>query len=140
MVSAARLKAAMEVRDVGLAVLRKYGRPEARTQGDVTAKCGSLMLCLRTPVSRPMPEPSEYHQLLGELYSVPPPENLAYGLNIWASKKVLNIEWEDRKVVLVSYSPGPWEVELRQWMSGEGVSTLQDETSEAGFAGNWGLH
>ena len=36
-----------------------------------------------------------------------------YGLDIWAPKKVLNIEWEESgDVVLVSFRRGEWEFEL----------------------------
>jgi len=42
-----------------------------------------------------------------------PPQNLPYGLDIWAPLKVLNIEWGVRgNVALVSFRPGEWEAEL----------------------------
>jgi hypothetical protein len=41
------------------------------------------------------------------------PQSLPYGLDVWAPKKVLNIEWDDKgNVALVSLRPGAWETEL----------------------------
>jgi hypothetical protein len=41
------------------------------------------------------------------------PQNLPYGLDVWAPKKGLNIEWDDKgNVTLVSLRPGAWETEL----------------------------
>jgi hypothetical protein len=41
------------------------------------------------------------------------PQNLPYGLDVWAPNKVLNIEWDDKgNYALVSFRPGAWEAEL----------------------------
>jgi len=40
-------------------------------------------------------------------------KNLLYGLDIWAPKKVLNVEWNDQgKFEVVAFHPGDWEEEL----------------------------
>jgi hypothetical protein len=117
MVSFARLKAALEMRDVGLAVLKKVGKPEPGMGNDVTATRGVLMLSVHTPFSEQGPGPSEYHKYLGATIGLVPPKNLPYGLDIWAPKKVLNIEWNDHgHVVLVRFKPGAWQWELRRWL------------------------
>lgn len=42
---------------------------------------------------------------------------LPCGLNIWTSKKVLNIEWDDKtgRVDLVSFRRGDWEDTVLSW-------------------------
>jgi hypothetical protein len=41
------------------------------------------------------------------------PKNLPYGLDVWAPKKVLNIEWDNSgNVALFSMRRGAWETEL----------------------------
>jgi len=38
---------------------------------------------------------------------------LPYGLDIWAPKKVMNIEWSDQgELAIVSFRRGAWEDEL----------------------------
>src|ERR1019366_3999383 len=64
---------------------------------------------VRTPFPEQGPEPAEYHKYLGTTINLVPPKNLPYGLDIWAPKKVLNIEWNDHgDVLLVSFKPGAW--------------------------------
>jgi hypothetical protein len=59
----------------------------------------------------------------GSVDGVPPPENLPYGLDIWAPRKVLNIEWDaGNNVLLVSYKPGRWESELSVWLDAESLT------------------
>ena len=65
MISSARLKAALEMRDVGLAVLKMAGKPEPGMGNNVAATRGTLMLSVRTPFSGRWPEPSEYDKYLG---------------------------------------------------------------------------
>ena len=120
MISSARLKAALEMRDVGLAVLKMAGKPEPGMGNNVAATRGTVMLSVRTPFSEQGPEPAEYHKYLGATIGLVPPKNLPYGLDIWAPKKVLNIEWNDHgDVLLVSFKPGAWQWELRRWMEAE---------------------
>lgn len=117
MAGAARLKSALELRDMGLAVLKKFGKHEPGMGRKVAASHGDLMISIRTPFSEPYSEPSEYLKYLGATIGLAPPKNLPYGLDIWAPKKVLNIEWDDHgKVDLVSFKPGAWESELRLWL------------------------
>jgi len=76
------------------------------------AQVGTLKISYRTPFQRlpPFPEHLKYRC---ELLGLPAKENLPYGLDVWAPKKVLNIEWDDKgAVVLVAFRTGEWEAEL----------------------------
>lgn len=44
-----------------------------------------------------------------------PKVNLPNGLDVWGERgKVLNVEWSDKEVVVVSYKAGAWEHELER--------------------------
>lgn len=48
-------------------------------------------------------------------YGLRPPQKLPYGLDIWEPlAKVLNIEWSDNDVHVVSYKAGSWEQDLER--------------------------
>ena len=51
-----------------------------------------------------------------------------WGLDIWADKKVLNIEWDDRKDIteLVTLKRGDWEQTVLSWAAEE--NTADDES------------
>ena len=86
-------------------------------------KGDALSICFRTPYHR-LPTPNDpityWAADLGRDVG-----SLPYGLNIWAPKKVLNVEWDDgfdqlvariaqwRRVKVVSYRAGDWEAKLR---------------------------
>ena len=103
-----RLKHALETRDAALTLLRAKGEWMAR--GDIPFLMlmePGLTLALRTPFQR-MPKQTErakyMRALKGERTSLP------YGLEVWAPKRVLDIEWDDAgPVELIGYDPGEWE-------------------------------
>jgi hypothetical protein len=60
-----------------------------------------------------LPDDNEYLKYRAAQLGMSARRNLPYGLDIWAPKKVLNIEWDDQgNVVLVSLWAGDWEAEL----------------------------
>jgi len=78
----------------------------------LSARVGSLDILYRTPFQR-MPQPGDVLKYQAAQLGLTVPENLPYGLDVWAPKKVLNIEWDDKgKVALVSLQRGTWELEL----------------------------
>ena len=71
-----------------------------------------LHISYRTPFQR-IPQADDALKYRAAQHSLTIPENLPYGLDVWAPKKVLNIEWDDHgKVELVSFRRGAWELEL----------------------------
>lgn len=110
--ASSRLKHALETRDAALIVLRAKGEWMAR--GDIPflmlMELG-LTLALRTPFQR-LPRETErtkyMRALEGERTSLP------YGLEVWAPKRVLDVEWDDAGTVeLIGYDPGEWEWRIR---------------------------
>jgi hypothetical protein len=74
-----------------------------------SARRDGLTIGYRTPFPR-MPGISDSLKLRAALVGVEGLRNKSYGLDVWAPKKVLNVEWDDReKIHVVSYNPGPWE-------------------------------
>jgi hypothetical protein len=62
---------------------------------------------------QPLPDDQSKQKYLAARYGIPLRQSPPYGLDIWAPKKVLNVEWSDQgKVELVSFRPGEWEAEL----------------------------
>lgn len=60
-----------------------------------------------------MPQPDDLLKYRAAQHRLPVPRNLPYGLDVWAPKKVLNIEWDDKgNIVIISLRPGAWETEL----------------------------
>jgi hypothetical protein len=47
-------------------------------------------------------------------YGLRPPQHLPYGLDVWERGKVLNIEWSDNNVLVVSYKAGSWKQDLER--------------------------
>ena len=76
---------------------------------------GQISVIHRTPFSGkpPAPKISEQQKYLLALAGSEYKENLPYGLDVWAPKKVLNIEWDALgRVEVRGYRPGVWETEL----------------------------
>ncbi len=107
-----RLKHALETRDAALTLLRAKGEWMAR--GDIPflmlMKPG-LALALRTPFQR-MPKETERAKYMRALDGGG--VSLPYGLEVWAPKRVLDIEWDNAGAVeLIGYDPGEWEWRIR---------------------------
>ena len=113
-----KLALAITLRDAALIVVKRAGSRHSvsRISGKcLLARVGSISIGYRTPFQR-LPAPAigdDLKYLAASLGKGPPPVNLPYGLDIWSTKKVLNIEWDDHgNVVLVSLRRGEWETEL----------------------------
>jgi hypothetical protein len=66
-----------------------------------------LTLALRTPFQR-MPKETERAKYMRALEGGR--TSLPYGLEVWAPKRVLDVEWDDSGTVeLIGYDPGEWE-------------------------------
>jgi hypothetical protein len=53
-----------------------------------------------------VPERGDYFGALAKQQKL----NLPYGLDIWADRKVLNVEWDaDDTVDVIAFRPGDWE-------------------------------
>ena len=108
MTAVSRLKRALAARDAALVLLRLKGEWMAR--GDIPFLMlmePGLTLALRTPFQR-LPKESERAKYMRALEGGR--TSLPYGLEIWAPKKVLNIEWDDAGTVeLIGYDLGEWE-------------------------------
>ena len=64
----------------------------------------------KLPGRGPAPEFAKY---LAAQAGKQPPGHLPYGLDIFAARKVLNIEWSnDGRVDVICYKPGAWEQRL----------------------------
>jgi hypothetical protein len=73
---------------------------------------GSVQISHRTPFQR-MPQAHDSVKYRAAQHGLTVPQNLPYGLDVWAPNKVLNIEWDDKgNYALVSFRPGAWEAEL----------------------------
>ncbi len=107
-----RLARALELRAAALRLVGRTGTWERASGINVlAAQCGTLTIFYRTPFQR-LPTNDRIAAKAARL-GLRVPRNLPYGLDIWAPKKVLNLEWDDKgAVVLVSFKPGAWEAEL----------------------------
>ncbi len=75
-----------------------------------------LTLALRTPFQR-MPKETERAKYMRALDGGR--VSLPYGLEVWAPKRVLDIEWDDAgSVALIGYDPGEWEQAIKAVTSG----------------------
>jgi hypothetical protein len=123
MTKGAKLARAIALRDSALTVVRRMGawaaigvtprvRPGAGEMKFLSARIGNLNILYRTPFQR-MPQPDDALKYRAAQHGLTVPQNLPYGLDVWAPKKVLNIEWDDKgNVALVSLRHGAWESEL----------------------------
>ena len=104
-----------EIRGAALTLLRSIGRDHIFPVGGRrvpyrAASIGQITIWLRIPLS-PVCGPAEAKFLSGGHGSKIP--MLQYGLDIWAPKKVMNIEWSDQgELAIVSFRRGAWEDEL----------------------------
>src|ERR1700730_1822437 len=117
MTKSTKLARALLLRDAALAVLRRMGVWEtiavrgARDMKFLSARIGSLQISYRTPF-RGM-QAADALKYRAAQHGLTVPQNLRYGLDVWAPNKVLNIEWDDKgSYALVSFRPGAWEAEL----------------------------
>jgi len=113
-----RVHRAVEIREATLTVLHSVGKWDRNFRdGDKwvphrVASIGRISMSLRTPFT-PEPGPSDGLIVLAARQGLRIPTALSYGLDIWAPKKVMNIEWSDRgELVIVSFRRGAWEDEL----------------------------
>ena len=115
MTKQAKLARAVKLRDAAIAIVRRCGTWETDRFGVIKimgARTGAIRIIYRTPF-QPITSDQSRQKYLGALYRIPLRKNLSYGLDIWAPKKVLNIEWSEQgKVELVSFRPGEWEAQL----------------------------
>jgi hypothetical protein len=118
MSKSAKLAHALLLRDAALTVIRNTGvwkTLAVRGAGDMkflSARVGSLDILYRTPFQR-MPQPDDVLKYRAAQFGLTVPKNLSYGLDVWAPKKVLNVEWDDNgNVALVSLRRGTWELEV----------------------------
>jgi hypothetical protein len=78
----------------------------------LSARVGSLLIGYRTPFQR-LPVVRDKLKFIAAKIGAPPPQSLPYGLDLWAPKKVLNVEWDDQgNVALIGFRRGEWEEEL----------------------------
>ena len=117
-----KLAYALVLRDTALTVLTRMGTwetvevargaPGTRDMKVLSACLGNLHILYRTPFQR-VSQPDDLMKYRAAQISPTVPQTLPYGLDLWAPKKVLNIEWDDRgNAVLVSLRHGAWETEL----------------------------
>jgi len=112
---------ALELRDAALKIVRCSGTwddinvdparlPNMRL---LDASLGNLRISHRIPFQR-LPELHARLKHVADRDGLIMPENLPYGLDVWALKeKVLDIEWDDSgSVELVTLRRGPWETGL----------------------------
>ena len=109
MVGRQRRKQAIDLRDQ-VSQVRNLGK--LRRHQMLGYNDDALSISFRTPFQR-LPGLDDrikyWAAVLGKDVS-----NLPYGLDIWAPRKVLNIEWDDHgRVEVVSYRAGDWEAKLR---------------------------
>jgi hypothetical protein len=118
MTKGTKLARALLLRDAALAVLRRMGVWEtipvrgARDMKFLSARIGSVQISYRTPFQR-VPQAANAVKYRAAQHGLTVPQNLPYGLDVWAPNKVLNMEWDDEgNYEIVSFRPGAWEAEL----------------------------
>jgi hypothetical protein len=109
-----KIARAIALRDAALIVVKRAGTWEAGSSQIklLTARVGTLLIGYRTPFQR-LPEAPEQMKYFAAQHGKPSLESWPYGLDVWAPKKVMCIEWDDQgNVLLVSLRHGEWEAEL----------------------------
>jgi hypothetical protein len=108
-----KLARARELRDAAVALAQHFGVWETASNIKfLSARVATLRISYRTPFQR-TPGPGDQLKLLGAVHGLGVPKNMDYGLDVWAQKKVMNVEWNSAgDFVLVSFHPGEWETEL----------------------------
>ena len=111
-----RLVRVLRLRDAALEIIRCEGKWEefGRAGKVLCARIGDIQMIYRTPFQK-MPEigitDSQRHCLATN--GIKMTRQLPYGLDIWVTRKVMNLEWDHRgKPDLVSFKPGDWEADL----------------------------
>jgi hypothetical protein len=104
---------ALRLRDLALPILWQQGTWEQFGKAKIlTARHSTILLAYRTPFQR-ISHVSDAFKYKAAQLRQNVPSNLPYGLDIWAPKKVLNMEWDEQgNVALVSFRPGEWEAQL----------------------------
>jgi hypothetical protein len=97
-------------------IIRREGKWEefGRTGKVLCARLGDIRMMYRTPFQQ-MPEirltDSERYRLAAN--GIEMPRQLPYGLDVWVTRKVMNLEWDHQgNPDLVSFKPGDWEADL----------------------------
>jgi hypothetical protein len=117
MTKSAKLARALALREAALSIIRRAGVWESAKVGShevklLSAQLGGIHISYRTPFQQ-IPQAGEALKYRAAQLGLKTPKNLPYGLDVWAPKKVMNIEWDDQgNVALVSLRPGAWETEL----------------------------
>ena len=109
-----KIARAIALRDAALIAVKRAGTWEAGSSQIklLTAHVGTLLISYRTPFQR-LPEAPEQMKYFAAQHGKPSPESWPYGLDVWAPKKVMCIEWDDQgNVLLLSLRHGEWEAEL----------------------------
>jgi hypothetical protein len=114
---------ALALRDAALIVVKRDGTwRDCGSAKLLFAQSDGISVAYRTPFQK-LPEESDltkYHiaRLGAQL-------NLPYGLDVWAPKKVLNIEWDDQgSVALIALRSGAWEADLISAASEKGGTAM----------------
>jgi hypothetical protein len=104
---------AILLRDAALGVVKRIGAWQTASPVKLlSARVGSLLIGYRTPFQR-LPVVRDKLKFIAAKIGAPPPQSLPYGLDLWAPKKVLNVEWDDQgNVALIGFRRGEWEEEL----------------------------
>lgn len=110
---------ALQIRDAALALMRRHGRwrQHAYKTGNefvpsFDAKLEGMTISLRTPFSAPTPGPSHEIRYVAALLGKELIEH-GYGLDIWAPRKVMNLEWsQPNDILIVSFRRGAWEQKI----------------------------
>jgi len=106
-----RLERITRLKEEALLVLRERGEwKDIKGAGKMLgASVGNLRMVMHTPFSR-VPELTSQMKYIAATDNKP---ILPYGMDIWAEKKVLSIEWnEEGALNVISFKPGDWEMAL----------------------------
>ena len=91
-----RLGRALRLRDLALAIVRRQGTWKGAGKVNLLmASHGTISIGYRSPFQR-LPDASDQLKCRAAQLGRRALQNLPYGLDIWAPKKVLNVEWARR--------------------------------------------
>jgi hypothetical protein len=116
----------LALRDAALAIINRKGSASTHTlRGLASGQVGDIHFFYRTPFwpmskgsgisDRRLAKLSERQKYYAALLKQKSggSKSFPYGLDVWAPKKVLNIEWDHKnKIDIVSFHPGDWEQRL----------------------------
>jgi hypothetical protein len=114
-VSSSRMLRVLTLRDEALEIIHREGRWQQH--GFMKALCaeiGGIHMIHRTPFQK-MPKlritDAQKHYLAAN--DIRLQRQLPYGLDVLATRKVMNVEWDtEGNVDVVSFKPGQWEADL----------------------------